>query len=46
MNLESYAVRLRRMLQILALGGTVNENILRQLEERVHKEQACQHEPA
>lgn len=46
MNLESTTVRLRRMLQILALGGTVNEGILRQLEEVVRKEQAHQHEPA
>jgi hypothetical protein len=45
MNLESTTERLRRMLQILALGGTVNDHILRQLEEGVRKEQAC-HEPA
>jgi hypothetical protein len=46
MNLESTTDRLRRMLQILALGGHVNEGILRQLEEVVRNEQVCQHEPA
>lgn len=46
MNTESATQRLRRMLQVLALGGTVNECMLRHLEEIVRKEQAQQHEPA
>lgn len=46
MNMESATQRLRRMLQVLGLGGTVNECMLRQLKEIVRKEQAQQHEPA